>query len=250
MSWVQYRCLQQKHVFITGGATGIGAAMLEAFCQQGARVSVFDLQAPAVALQQRWPAQLHFYQGDVTDIDALQHCIRQCSALNPLDVLVNNVANDQRLTSDSITAAQWRQCLAVNLDAAFFASQAALPSLRQRQGVIINFSSTVVQTGRVQMAGYTAAKAALQGLTRSLARENGQYFVRVNAIVPDWVATERQLNSWFTPELQAQWLAQATLPRHVLAEDVAALALFLASEQSKMITGQCLQVDGGMGLCD
>lgn len=249
-----YSCLRDKSVFITGGSTGIGATMVRAFVQQGCRVAFVDLNADAGSeLLAELPAkQVWFAAVDVTDLAALQHAIEACAQRwGRLDVLINNVANDQRMPTSQVTPANWRQCHAVNLDAAFFAAQAALPFLQQQASAsIINFSSVVAVTGKVDMAGYVTAKAGLIGLTKALAREAGMYGVRVNAVLPGWVRTERQLNSWFTPDKQQRWLDDSALKRFIQPEDVANLALFLASEQSLMITGQAIQIDGGISLSD
>lgn len=249
-----YSCLRDKAVFITGGATGIGATMVRTFVQQGCYVAFIDLNAAAgAALMAELPAgQVWFAAVDVTDVQALQQAIEAAAARwGRLDVLINNVANDQRMPTAQVTPANWRQCHAVNLDAAFFATQVALPFLQQQSSAsVINFSSVVAVTGKVDMAGYVTAKAGLIGLTKALAREAGAHGVRVNAVLPGWVRTERQLNSWFTPEQQQRWLEDSALKRFIQPEDVANLALFLASEQSVMITGQAIQIDGGISLSD
>lgn len=249
-----YSCLRDKVVLITGGATGIGASMVRTFVQQGCRVAFIDLNAAAGhALQAELPtAQVAFSAVDVTDVPALQQAIETAaSRWGRLDVLINNVANDQRVPTAQVTPAQWRQCHAVNLDAAFFATQVALPFLQQQSSAaVINFSSVVAVTGKIDMAGYVTAKAGLIGMTKALAREAGVHGVRVNAVLPGWVRTERQLNSWFTPEQQQRWLDDSALKRFIQPEDVANLALFLASEQSVMITGQAIQIDGGISLSD
>lgn len=249
-----YSCLRDKAVFITGGATGIGATMVRTFVQQGCHVAFIDLNAKAGAsLLAELPAErASFAAVDVTDVQALQHAIEAAAQrFGRLDVLVNNVANDQRMPTAQVTQANWRQCQAVNLDAAFFATQVALPYLQQQGSAsVINFSSVVAVTGKVDMAGYVTAKAGLIGLTKALAREAGAKGVRVNAVLPGWVRTERQLNSWFTPEQQQRWLEDSALKRFIQPEDVANLALFLASEQSVMITGQAIQIDGGISLSD
>lgn len=249
-----YSCLRDKVVLITGGATGIGAAMVRTFVQQGCRVAFIDLNDVAgQALLAEFPAaQVAFCAVDVTDVPALQQAIDTVAARwGRLDVLINNVANDQRMPTAQVTPERWRQCHAVNLDAAFFATQAALPFLQQQSSAaVINFSSVVAVTGKIDMAGYVTAKAALIGLTKALAREAGRHGIRVNAVLPGWVRTERQLNSWFTPEQQQRWLDDSALKCFIQPEDVANLALFLASEQSRMITGQAIQIDGGISLSD
>lgn len=249
-----YSCLRDKVVFITGGATGIGATMVRSFLQQGCRVAFVDLnaQAGSALIAEFDSSSLRFEAVDVTDVAALQQSINHAVAhWGRLDVLINNVANDQRMQTSQVTPNQWRHCQAVNLDAAFFATQAALPYLQQQPWAsVINFSSVVAVSGKLDMAGYVTAKAGLIGLTKALAREAGVHGVRVNALLPGWVRTERQLNSWFTPEQQQRWLEESALKRFIQPEDVANLALFLASEQSRMITGQAIQIDGGISLSD
>ena len=145
-----------------------------------------------------------------------------------------------------MSVSQWRDCLAINLDAAFFAAQAAAPVMAANGGgSIINFSSINATLGPSNMPGYVSAKAGLLGMTKALAKDYGADFVRVNAISPGWVVTQRQLDTWLTPEEEAAWMTQVALPRRLMPEDVANLALFLASNDSHMITGQNFTIDGG-----
>jgi len=244
-----YPSLQQKIVFITGGATGIGAAMVRAFVAQQARVAFIDINAEAAAALQAElsGSNLWFQQVDVREPKQLQQALQQAAAeLGGLDVLVNNVANDSRQPTEQVTAQDWQQCMQVNLDPAFFASQMAFALMQsQQQGCIINFSSINALTGQQQMAGYVTAKAGIIGMTKALAKDYGDNGIRVNAILPGWVATERQLASWFTADEQQKWLDSAVLKRIITPQDVANLALFLASDQSALITGQAICVDGG-----
>lgn len=244
-----YPSLQQKIVFITGGATGIGAAMVRAFAGQQARVAFIDMNAEAAAAlkAELSDSQLWFQQVDVREPQQLQQAIQQAAAeLGGLDVLVNNVANDSRQQTEQVSAQDWQQCMQVNLDPAFFASQMAFSLMQpNQQGCIINFSSINALTGQQQMAGYVTAKAGILGMTKALAHDYGHRGIRVNAILPGWVATERQLASWFTAEEQQKWLDSAMLKRIITPQDVANLALFLASDQSALITGQAICVDGG-----
>jgi len=246
---VEYQCLKQKMVFITGGATGIGAAMVKAFLQQGAQVAFVDINDDAAAnlLQTQQHDRLWFRQVDVTQLAQLQQAITDATAhFGKLSVLINNVANDKRQPSQAVSVAEWRSCMQVNLDAAFFAAQAAYAFMAQQQtGVIINFSSINALTGQPNMAGYVTAKAGLIGMTKALARDFGTAGIRVNAILPGWVATDRQLASWFTAEEQQRWLDAVALKQFITPTDVANLALFLASEQSAMITGQAINIDAG-----
>lgn len=235
---------------ITGGATGIGAAMVAAFAGQGARVGFIDVDAASAAalvsdVQRSVGAAPWFREVDVTLIDDLKAAIADFGAEGGFDVLVNNVANDTRHDPLQTGEAAWRAAVAVNLDAAFFAAQAAIPLMQGKGGSIINFSSINALTGPPNMPGYVASKSALLGLTKALAREYGPDGIRVNSILPGWVVTERQLKLWLTPEAEAAWMKDTPLKRRLLPEDVARLALFLGSDESAMITGQHFTIDGG-----
>lgn len=249
-SAANYPSLRSRQVFITGGATGIGAALVKAFAMQGARVGFVDIaadagkalcdQVAASGMARPW-----FKSLDVMHTGDLAAAITAFTAeAGGLAVLVNNVADDTRHDPLDTTPEAWRAALAVNLDAAFFATQAAIP-LMGGEGAVINFSSINALTGPPRMPAYVAAKSALLGLTKALAREFGPAGVRVNAILPGWVVTERQLKLWLTPEAEAEWMKDVPLKRRILPEDVARLALFLAADDSAMITGQSFVIDGG-----
>lgn len=242
----RYPDLNGRVVFVTGGATGIGAAFVEAFTDQGARVAFIDTNAEAGA-ELGGRTKAWFKKCDVTDVPALQSAVGEAAAeLGALDVLVNNVANDQRHKADELDETAWRSNLAVNLDPVIHASTAAYRIMQPVQrGVILNISSINALLGPPDMAAYVAAKAAILGLTRSLAREWGAANIRVNAISPGWVVTERQLELWLTPEAEAEWMQQVALQRRIMPEDVANLALFLASDDAALITGQNFVIDGG-----
>jgi NAD(P)-dependent dehydrogenase (short-subunit alcohol dehydrogenase family) len=238
-----YPSLAGRRVFITGGASGIGAALVTAFAAQGALVGHVDL-AEAGTVPPGQPAPW-FRRLDVTDTPALQAAIADFAvAAGGLDVLVNNVANDSRHDPLDIDEARWRALMAVNLDCAFFAAQAAI-RLMPAGGRILNLSSINALLGPAGMPAYVAAKSALVGLTKALARQYGPQGIRVNAILPGWVVTERQLALWLTPEAEAEWMAQVALKERIMPADVANLALFLAADDSRMITGQALVIDGG-----
>jgi D-xylose 1-dehydrogenase len=237
---------------VTGGASGIGAAIVRAFVDQGASVGFIDINAAAgEALAAELGAPVWFRRIDVSETVSLKHAIADFAAgANGLSVLINNVGNDTRHDPAATTEAVWRGALAQNLDAAFFASQAAIalmcgPSSQRAGGAIVNLSSINAIIGPPQMPGYVAAKSALLGLTKALAREYGPADVRVNCILPGWVVTERQLRLWLTPEAEEAWMKDVPLKRRILPEDVARLALFLASDDSAMITGQHFAIDGG-----
>ena len=247
-----YPSLQDRCIFITGGATGIGAALVKAFAQQGANVAFVDIDADSAKqlineLESKQGPKLWYQAIDVTNVQALQQAILDADAqLGSVSVLVNNAANDMRHAPADVTAQSWRDCMAINLDAAFFAAQAAAGLMTQRNsGSIINFSSINALLGPSNMPGYVTAKAGIIGLTKALARDYGPNGVRVNAILPGWVATERQLQTWLTPDEESRWMEQVALQERLLPEDVANLALFLAATESKMITGQSFTVDAG-----
>ncbi|MFN4019969.1 MAG: SDR family NAD(P)-dependent oxidoreductase [Erythrobacter sp.] len=248
-----YPSLAGRRVFITGGASGIGAAMVEAFSEQGAVVGHCDLAADAAdaladhiaaaGLPRPW-----FRALDVTDTPALRQAISAFAAeAGGLGVLVNNVANDTRHDPLEMDEAGWRRCMAVNLDCAFFASQRAVELMRGQAsgGAIINFSSINAVLGPDGMPGYVTAKAGLLGMTKAFARQYGPDGIRVNAILPGWVVTQRQRDLWLTPEAEAAWMEQVCLKQRIQPRDAANLALFLAADDSRMITNQHFIIDGG-----
>jgi NAD(P)-dependent dehydrogenase (short-subunit alcohol dehydrogenase family) len=249
----KYPSLEGRSVFVTGGATGIGAAMVEAFAQQGASVAFVDLDADSAAslcarLEDHIGIRPWFRQIDVTDTEALQEAIAAAvQEQGPLQALINNAANDNRHSPAEVTAQSWRDCMAINLDAAFFATQAAAQHMAAQDhgGSVINFSSINALLGPANMPGYVTAKAGVVGMTKSLARDYGESQIRVNAILPGWVVTERQLNTWLTPEAEADWMEQVALKERLQPSEVANLALFLAADDSRMITGQSFTIDGG-----
>lgn len=247
-----YPSLAGQLVFITGGATGIGAAMVEAFSHQGAQVAFIDLDAESAAslvqkVERDSGKQPWFQKVDVVDVDALKASV--ASAIEehgPLHTLVNNVANDTRHSPMETGPEQWRNCMAVNLDASFYAAQCAFESMSVLQrGSIINFSSINALLGPANMPGYVTAKAGLIGMTKALARDFGESGIRVNVILPGWVVTDRQLDKWLTPEAEMEWMKHVALKKRLMPDDIANLAVFLAADESSMITGQSFTIDGG-----
>ena len=243
--------LKGASVLITGGGSGIGAALTRGFVQQGARVAFIDLADAtdfAAGLAAEYGNAPLFLQGDVTDTALLQNLIAQAAeAHGPISVLVNNVANDQRHTLADTTPEDWDQVQAVNIKSYFFATQAVAPAMRARgKGAIVNFSSISYMMGNAGYPAYAAANAGITGLTRSLARELGTDGIRVNAIAPGWVLTQKQLDMWATPEDLAAHLARQCLKEHLVPEDMVDAVLFLSSDSSRMMTGQCMPVDGGV----
>ena len=252
MSFAHYPSLDGCVVFITGGGSGIGAAMVEAFAGQGARVAFVDIQKGAsealvggLATARHRPV---FIPCDLADIDALRQAIdRVKTDLGLIGVLVNNAARDDRHEIDFVTTDYWDEAMAVNLRHQFFAAQAVRPQMRQRGGgSIINFSSVAWMSGAATLVAYSTAKAGVIGLTASLARELGADNIRVNAIAPGGVITERQLRLWFTEAEADEMAARQSIKRRLLPDDIASTVLFLAADDSRMITKQCIVVDGGL----
>ena len=243
----RYPDLAGKVVFVTGGASGIGATVVEEFHAQGARVAFVDLDEAAGTELAGRLAGSWFARCDVTDAGALKGSIEAAAeALGPVTVLINNVANDTRHVAAETTVEQWRKNQAVNLDPVFIASSACYPMMKAAGGgVIINVSSINALLGPADMVGYVAAKGAINAMSKALAREWGRDNIRVNALSPGWVITERQLKLWLTPEAEAEWMKLVALPHRILPADIARLMLFLASEDARMITGQNLVIDGG-----
>jgi NAD(P)-dependent dehydrogenase (short-subunit alcohol dehydrogenase family) len=252
MTFATYPSLAGRVVFITGGATGIGAAVVTAFVRNGSKVAFVDIDAAAAeALLRDLSDAAHpplFVACDLTDIAALRAAMALSrDTLGDMSVLVNNAANDQRHEVDDVTPEDWDRAMAVNLRHQFFAAQAARPQMRALGGgSIINFSSIAWMAGGAHMVAYTSAKAAIVGLTRSLAREFGPDSIRVNAIAPGAVITPRQLRLWLTETDVANIVARQCLHARLLADDIARTVLFLAADDSGMITKQCLTVDAGL----
>jgi D-xylose 1-dehydrogenase len=247
-----YSSLANLSIFITGGATGIGAAMVKAFLAQGAKVSFVDINHEATtnlinSLEKQWKENLWHNIVDVTNIESLQQAISNAaSQQNGIDVLINNVANDMRHKPQDITQNDWHHCMQVNLDSAFFASQAASAYMKKKKhGSIINLSSINAILGPQNMVGYTTAKAGLIGMTKSLAKDFGKFNIRVNAILPGWIATDKQLASYLTEYEEDRWMDSMAIKKRIAPKEVAHLALFLASDDSAMITGQSITIDGG-----
>jgi len=243
--------LNGASVFITGGGSGIGAALTEGFVAQGAQVAFVQRSDASTFCDQiadRHGARPLFLQCDITDITALQGAMAQAAAAHgPITVLVNNAANDARHLTQDVTEATWDQALAINLKAYFFAAQAVIAGMRAAGGgAIVNFSSISYMMGNAGYPVYTTANAGITGMTRSLAREFGPDNIRVNALAPGWVMTKKQRQLWVTDEALATHLARQCLPRELVAQDIVPSALFLASSASAMMTGQLMAVDGGV----
>ena len=245
-----YPDLGGRGVLVSGGASGIGAAFVAAFVSAGSRVAFIDIDdAQGAALASRFgPERVLYLHCDVRDIRALQVAVAAAqAAFGPIRVLINNAARDDRHAFAEVTPEYWDENLAVNLRHHFFAAQAVAPAMAAAGGgSIINLGSVSWMRGRPQLAAYTTSKAAIYGLTRTLARELGPHNIRVNSIVPGAIATARQEALWLTPEKKAEFLAQQCLKFPLSVDDVARAALFLASDDARGITGQSLVVDAGL----
>ncbi|QQO30841.1 SDR family oxidoreductase [Bradyrhizobium diazoefficiens] len=254
MTKTSYADLADRVVLITGGASGIGAAFVRAFAAQGARVAFLDIDAQAGEALAHEVAKTSsttplFVPCDLLDIDALRAALAKVhGSLGDAAVLVNNAANDQRQVLAEVTPAEFDWMIGVNLKHVLFAAQAVVPQMQARGGgSIINMSSVAWMRGAPALPVYAAAKAAIVGFTNSLGRRFGTDRIRVNAIAPGMVITERQRRLWFPNEQAiAELRTRQAIPDAVTPEDVADMALYLASDASQRITCQCFRVDGGL----
>lgn len=235
-----YPSLKGKRVLITGGGSGIGAGIVGEFVRQGADVTFFDLACDDP------PEAARYECVDLTDVPAIQAAVaRLCRDGGAFDVLVNNAANDDRHKLDEVTEDYWNDRINVNLRHQFFCAQAALEGMRVKgKGAIVNLGSISWHLGLEDLAIYQIAKAAIEGMTRALAREAGVHGIRVNCVVPGNVRTPRQLK-WYTPEGEAEIVAAQCLKGRLLPEDIAAMVLFLASDDARLVTGHNYFVDAG-----
>jgi D-xylose 1-dehydrogenase len=247
----RYPSLRQRTALVTGGASGIGAAIVEAFHQQGSRVAFLDRdEKAATALIGRLGAGEGaplFLSCDLTDIAALRAAVaRAAAALGPITILVNNAARDDRHAIEAVTPEMWDGIMANNLRHQFFAAQAVIAGMEAAGGgTIVNLGSISWLIGQGGMPGYLSAKAAIAGLTRALARDLGPKNIRVNSVLPGWTMTERQLTLWLTPEAEKDLMARQCLKRRLMPRDIANMVLFLAADDSAMCTNQSFIVDGG-----
>lgn len=239
-----YPSLRGKRVLVTGGGSGIGAGIVEAFARQGSDVTFFDItEDESKALAERVGAR--FEKVDLTDIAALRDRIAALTAGGAVDILVNNAANDDRHDIGDVDEAYWEDRINVNLKHLFFCSQAVIPAMRSNGGgVIINLGSISWHLGLPQLALYQTCKAAIEGLTRSLARDLGPDNIRVSCVIPGNVRTPRQMQ-WYTPEAEAGIVQAQCLKGRLAPEDVAAMVLFLASDDARLVTGHEHFVDAG-----
>jgi NAD(P)-dependent dehydrogenase (short-subunit alcohol dehydrogenase family) len=248
----QYPSLRGRHVFVTGGGSGIGEAIVAGFAAQGAHVAFVDVaEGPSAALAERLKAAGHAEPWwrccDVRDVSALQAAIADAAgALGDFHVLVNNVASDERHTLEQVTPEYWDERMAVNQRPAFFAIQAVVPGMRRLGGgSIVNLGSSGWQTKEGGYPCYAIAKSSVNGLTRGLAAPLGADHIRINTVTPGWVMTERQVKLWLNAESERKLQLNQCLPQKLQPADVAHMVLFLASDDARACTAQEFRVDGG-----
>ena len=246
-----YSDLAGKVVLVTGGASGIGEAIVRHFAQQNSIVVFFDIKVEeGTRLARELSSQglgAHFQNVDLTDIAALRAGVADArKAFGPINVLVNNAAHDERHPTEEMTPEYWDDRIAVNLKHQFFAAQAVLPDMKAANaGAIINLGSVSWMVGQGGMAAYTASKSGVIGLTRSLARDYGPHNIRVNAIAPGWIMTQRQIDNWLTPQGVEELMHRQCLKRKLIPDEIAKFTVFLASDEASACTAQHYVVDGG-----
>jgi NAD(P)-dependent dehydrogenase (short-subunit alcohol dehydrogenase family) len=251
MAGAIYPDLRARCVLVTGGGSGIGASIVRAFARQGSKVGFIDIDAGASAALadeiRGEGGQVHFEHTDLRDIPAMLRSIESIrAAFGPITVLINNAAHDERHATETVTPEYFDERVAVNLKHQFFASQAVLPDMKAAGGgSIICFGSMAWMAGMGGMPVYNACKSAVLGLTRSLARDYGEFNIRVNSIAPGWIMTERQLTKWMTPEGEALRQERQCIKRRLVPDDIARVAVFMSSEEASAITNQSYIVDGG-----
>jgi D-xylose 1-dehydrogenase len=251
-SFASYPSLKDRSVFVSGGGSGIGASIVEHLVEQGAKVAFVDVdETAAAALVDKLKAAGHrapsFAKCDVRDVAAYQATIGKLAEQSgPFTVLVNNAARDDRHTLEEVTPAYWDERMAVNLRHQFFAIQSVVPGMKKAGGgSIINFSSVSYHAMTAVLSVYQGAKAGVVGMTRGLARDLGPDKIRLNIITPGWIMTQRQIDLWLTPEAEADLMKAQCLKEKVYPPDIARMVLWLASDDSRMVTAQNFVVDGG-----
>jgi NAD(P)-dependent dehydrogenase (short-subunit alcohol dehydrogenase family) len=250
--FASYPSLRDRVVFISGGGSGIGAAIVEHFAEQGSKTAFVDIDdAASTALVQKISAAGHpaplYHKCDVRDVTAYQAVIAEVGgSLGAITVLVNNAARDDRHSLEEVTPAYWDERIAVNLRHQFFAIQTIAPGMKKAGGgSIVNFSSVSYHTMTANLAVYQAAKAAVIGMTRGLARDLGPDHIRLNSITPGWIMTQRQIDLWLTPEAEAGLMQAQCLKEKLYPPDIARMALWLGADDSRLVTAQNFLVEGG-----
>jgi NAD(P)-dependent dehydrogenase (short-subunit alcohol dehydrogenase family) len=250
--FASYPSLKDRVVFVSGGGSGIGASIVEHFAEQGAKVGFVDIdEAASKALCAKIAAAGHpqplFAKCDVRDIPAYQAAIADMAGrLGPITVLINNAARDDRHSIEEVTPAYWDERISVNLRHQYFAIQAVVPGMKKAGGgSIVNFSSVSYHAMTARLSVYQAAKAAVIGMQRGLARDLGPDKIRLNSITPGWIMTQRQIDLWLTPEAEADLMKRQCLKEKLYPSDIARMALWLAADDSRLLTAQNFVVDGG-----
>ena len=251
MPLANYSDLKTMSVLITGGGSGIGAALTKGFLEQGSKVAILEIDDASdfySELESIYHENIQYIRCDVTNIAAVQQAVEVVSEKNGIiNVLINNAANDDRHTLQSVTESYWRRLIDINLTSYYFLIQAVAKGMvKIGGGSIINMTSISYMMGNTGYPIYSAANSGINGMTRSLARELGPSGIRVNAIAPGWVMTPKQVETWLTPEQLEEHLGRQCLKQPLQPEDIVGPALFLASSASKMITGQAIIVDAGV----
>ena len=249
---VKYYDLENKRVFVTGGGSGIGASIVEHFCEQGSEVYFIDINVSESEkliedIKNKKYSIPTFIECDLLNIKQLQKTIADIiDQKGPIDILINNAANDTRHKIDDVTEEYWNERINVNLRHYFFTVQSVKKAMIvNKSGSIINIGSVSWMIGQGGMAAYTAAKSGVVGLTRSFARDLGEFDIRVNSVVPGWVMTERQVEKWLTPESEADMLKKQCLKHKLMPSDIAKTVLFFGSDASSGCTNQDYVVDKG-----
>jgi len=244
-----YPSLKGRTVIVTGGATGIGESIVRHFAAQGSRVGFIDINGEAgraLAGELDSP-HVHFEETDLRDIDALRKSVDNIrEALGPITILINNAAHDERHKNEDVTPEYWDDRIAVNLKHQFFAAQAVMGDMKAAGGgAIVNMGSVSWMVGQGGMPGYTSAKSAVQGLTRSLARDLGPDNIRVTCVVPGWIMTQRQIDLWLDEESEAELMRRQCVQYKLVPDDIARVVLFFASDEARACTNQSYIADGG-----
>ncbi len=249
---VKYFDLEKKRVFITGGGSGIGASIVEHFCEQNSEVYFIDINEEASnklvsECKNKKLAIPNFIKCDLLNIKELQSVISKIiSEKGPIEILINNAANDERHKIENVTEEFWNERMNINLRHYFFTVQSVREAMiKNKGGVIVNIGSASWMIGQGGMAAYTAAKSGVVGLTRSFARDLGERNIRVNSVVPGWTITERQIEKWLTPESEAEMMKKQCIKKRLMPSDISKAVLFFSSDQSSGCTNQSYVVDNG-----